>query len=431
MKGVKSNSHLLMGSLRFNIAETVTYLICFQKQRMNIVKYFIITALLKICILPFSFICAQSNGNDWKAFFAQSYYAGFKNLPPLRQQWRNLSVSKPVENMQPLSYALDAILAMFETTDSTVYLDDAIDITNNIIDAAQVTETIPGNTFKLKDNYKGWIVNDSSFDKNSHRNERVLSEAYFFQYVTRLLKDIHNNAAVYNDVRYKKFYNQTLDFVETEVWNKWENRGLRYSKNRYNYLLLGRTHMASHWAYIAAELSILTGGIDRKADYIKFVNLYNYQLEKNFYRYDKYISWDQTWDTRPGYNKNLKNNDNVQDVSHANLVISYIVEAYDLGLWKDFDVIQRIINTLKDKLWYPENCVFRDNMDGTMFKLGGGGSVGSFQADGFIKLTRYDRSLFTIYQKFIDCSPLLTRWFQYGQLFANLALSEKLLTSHH
>src|SRR6185312_13592054 len=127
------------------------------------------------------------------------------------------------------------------------------------------------------------------------------------------------------------------------------------------YLLLNHTHMASHWAYIAAELSGLTNKIDRKTNYIIFVNKYNNQLEKNFYKYDKYISWNQIWNTKQDDKKNQNNNDNVQDVSHANLVVSYIVESYDLGLWKDSDAVHRIINTLKDKLWDPQNCLFHDN----------------------------------------------------------------------
>jgi hypothetical protein len=367
---------------------------------------------------------AQAGSQDWINLFVQSYYTGFRKLPPLKPNWLSLSESSPVEHMQPLSYGLDALSAMFEATDSVSYLDDEIKIVNNIIAASRVTENIADNTYPFKDKYKGWIVTDSLFAKEIYHSETVLSEIYFFQYVTRLLKDIRNKESIYQTQRYKIFYEQTLDFVETNIWDKWVNRGIRYSKDRYNFLLLGRTHMSSHWAYIAAELAGLATNSNKKADYLQFVNVYNSQLQHVFYTYDTYVSWSQTFahDSAKQITK-----DNVQDVSHGNLVVSYIVEAYDLGLWKDTDIVRRIINTLKDKLWSPDQCLFRDNMDGTMFMAGKSGSVGSFQADGFVKLTRYDSSLVNIYTKFIACSPLLERWHQYGQLFANLALSEKIL----
>jgi hypothetical protein len=71
-------------------------------------------------------------------------------------------------------------------------------------------------------------------------------------------------------------------------------------------------------------------------------------------------------------------------------------------------------------------------MDGTMILTSQlHRSSGSFQADGFVKLTRYDRSLFPIYEKFMECSKYLAAAsYQYGQLFANLALSEKLLSGY-
>jgi hypothetical protein len=383
-------------------------------------------------IIPLFGLQAQSKSSNWKALFIQSYYSGFKSLPPLKPYYFNLSKVNVVENMQPLSYGLDAILAMYEATDSTKYLDDAMEITDNVTGRAEVTQNIPDNKSQLKDAYKGWVVKDSSFDKGVYHSETVLSEIYFYQYVARMLKDIRKHSSLLKVNKYKTFYSRTLRFVETNIWDKWENRGLRFSNNRYNYLLLARTHMACHWAYLAAELYFLTTSSDRKEDYINFVNLYNSELGKKFDKYENYISWDQKFgqDLPRTAVSNRKIDDEVQDVSHANLIVSYIVEASDLGLWKDSDAVNRIINTLKFKLWSPDECLFRDNMDGTMFKSGHKGSVGSFQADGFVKLTRYDVKLFDIYQKFVECSNFLTTWFQYGQLFANLALSQKLLNAH-
>lgn len=369
---------------------------------------------------------AQDTTFNWQELFYQSYYIGFKKQPPLRQYWFGLSTSNEVLYLPPLSYGLDAILAMYEVTDSTSYLDDAISITNNVIGSSQIIDQIPGNRSPFSDAYRGWIERNPKLT-GLYLQEVVLDEIYFFQYVTRLLKDIHNNKLINQNPRYQYFYSHTLNFVETNIWDKWENRGIRMRKNKDAYLLLNRTHMASHWAYIAAELYFLTSSESRRKNYGDFVSVYNSELEKNFTRYANYIKWNSTWDFSPdGSRSHLP--DLIQDVSHANLIVSYIVEARDLGLWKDQDAIQRLINTVKDILWDPQKCIFTDNIDGTLFGSQHEGlSVGSFQADGFVKLTRYNSNLFSIYEKFISCSPMIINWRQYGQLFANLALSKKLL----
>lgn len=382
----------------------------------------VFTHFCLICLLVMLFSwCNCQTATNWQNLFKQSYYNSYDGFLPLRKYWLNLSNSNKVTDFEPLSYGLDAILAMYEATKEQNYIEDAITITNNIVGKAQPTDHIPLNKFILKDSYRGWIEQGDSLSGIFHL-ETVLSEIYFFEYVGRLLKDIHNNDKMYNNPVFKSFYDKTLTFVEVNIWDKWENRGIRFAKDKYNYLLLSRTHMASHWAYLAAELYFLTKSSNRKTDYFTFVNLYNNKLENNFYKYNKYISWNQTW--------NLSNNSTsiIQDVSHANLVISYLVEAYDLGLWKDYDTIQRIINTLKDKLWDSKDCLFADNIDGTMFTVGMAHStIGSFQADGFVKLTRFDKSLFILYRQFINCTKYLTAWYQYGQLFANLSLSQKLI----
>jgi hypothetical protein len=388
------------------------------------------TSILKKAIL-FAFLItyagiinAQSSQYNWKALFYQSYYLGFKKQPPLRNYWFNLSTSNDVIDLQPLSYGLDAILAMYEATDSSTYLNDAILITNNVTDKAKVTSKISGNKSPYKDKYLGWIDRNPK-EASAYMKEAVLSEIYFFQYVTRLLKDIRKNDSIYRIPEYKNFYFQCLNFIESNIWEKWENRGIKI-KDKYAFMLLSRIHMTSHWAYIAAELAFLTANTSRRDDYLNFVNLYNNELEVNFKRYGRFLKWNSTLD----YDKNgiqTKLIRIIQDVSHANLVVSYMVEALNLGLWTDTDAIQRLINTLKYKLWIADSCTFADNIDGTFFPKDFKGSIGAFQADGFVKLTRYDRDLLPLYQTFVGCNQYLIAWDQYGQLFANLALSEKLL----
>jgi hypothetical protein len=381
--------------------------------------------LIVLSLLVFNFSYSQGAEPNWQNSFRNCYYQSFRWFIPLKEYWIRLSKSNNVEDLEQLSYGLDAILAMYETTDSLNYLNDAITLVNNNLKQARITKKIPQNKYILRDKYKGWIQNGKDSTSGVFHKEVVLDEIYFYQYVCRLLKDIKTNKSLRRQQPYKKFSRQTFNFIETNIWDKWISRGLRYKKNPYHFLMLVRTHMASHWAYIAAELYFLTRDSKRKIAYLNFVNFYNNQLEKNFHKYENYISWNQTWDDSPSDRI-------IQDVSHANLVVSYLVEAYDLGLWTDFDAIQRIIITLKDKLWDSNDCIFKDNIDGTMIPASQvHRSIGSFQTDGFVKLTRYDGSLFPIYEKFMECSKYLAAAsYQYGQLFANLALSEKLLSGY-
>jgi hypothetical protein len=369
---------------------------------------------------------AQIKQYNFESLFQEAYKHSFHNLIPLKQYWLNLSLSKRLTDLTPLSYGLDALQAMFQTTNSTIYLDDAIVLINNVLQRSKISDEIPGNSFKLKDKYKSWIAEIPG--EQSYELEDPLSESYFFQYVTKLLRDISLNRNVFNEKKYQLFYYHTLNFIETNVWDKWESRGLRLG-DKYVYILRSRTHMASHWAYIAADLSVLTTSLSRKLDYRNVVNLYNANLENNFVKYNQYILWNSTW------NKSFSITDDtariIQDVAHGNQVVAYLIEAYELQLWKDSGSIVRLVNTVKEKLWNPANCTFKDNIDGSTFDSleSKNSSSGSFQAAGFVKLARFDRSLFSIYEKFIACSKYLTFWYQYGELFANLALSNKLFKS--
>lgn len=386
-------------------------------------KYFKSVILFLLFVIESTALKAQNKNYNWENLFEKSYFNDFRNFPPLRKYLMDISNSKHLTDLIPLSYGLDGLLAIFQVTDSLVYLNDALTLSNNVMQRAIVTKSIPDNQYRLKDNYLGWT--GEAVGGMLYQHESPLLEGYFFQYVANLLRIIHDDTALFNNTKYRNFYNNTLVFVEVEIWDKWFSRGIRFNGDKYTYLLPSRTHIASHWAYMAAELFFITKDSVRKEEYFKLIELYNAKLEDNFDKYNKYITWNSTW------NRDLKGNLNrlsaiVQDVAHGNQVVSYIVESYDLGLWKDTDAIRRIINTLKDKLWDYSNCLFKDNIDGTMFKLGTSGSVGSFQAAGFEKLSRYDSTLFPIYEKFVSCTPFLTSWHQYGQLFANLALGKKL-----
>lgn len=396
----------------------------FQIQLKEICRKVVSLAIGSILILRSISANAQEKQYNWDSLFQKTYQDTFHQLIPLKQYWLDLSLSKRLTDLTPLSYGLDALQAMFQATDSTIYLDDAMVLINNVIRRARISNQIPGNSFTLKDRYESWIAEIPS--EEGYETEDPLSESYFFQYVTKLLRDISENPKVFNKKKYRSFYYQTLNFIETNVWDKWESRGIRFGY-KYVYMLRSRTHMASHWAYIAADLSVLTTALSRKLDYLNVVNLYNTNLENNFVKYDRYISWNSTW------NENFTSTDDtlkaVQDVAHGNQVVAYVVEAYELDLWKDSEVIVRLVKTLKDKLWYSKNCTFKDNIDGSMFdsRYSKNWSSGSFQAAGFVKLVRFDKTLFPIYEKFINCSKNLTKWYQYGELFANLALDKKLL----
>ncbi|MCO5235652.1 MAG: hypothetical protein M9933_05220 [Chitinophagaceae bacterium] len=323
-----------------------------------------------------------------------------------------------------LSTTLDAIQAAYIVTKDSAYLNDAIQLIDNIISTATISSTIPGNTYKYKDNYLGWI---SQTPDQAFNNEAFLFEGYVFQYITRFLYLINRNGWIFQSPEHLQWYNITLSFIEKNVWEKWITRSkLQYgSPNR---IFLGvRTHMAAHWAGIALVLEKVSLNQELKNQCKALYSTYDLLLRRNLrinVAHPDAYTWNCTWDNTDGTPAKKDKEVFIQDVSHGNHVISYLITAIELesANW-NMDDVNRFINTVEKIIYNPQNISFNDSVDGTPSPERPG--WGNFQADGWIKLARYDMKLQNVYMRFAETrADLLRRYSQSLQYYANLALNQ-------
>jgi hypothetical protein len=339
---------------------------------------------------------------DWEAKFLSKW-------DEEHEKYESNSKTANSARMYSLAYALDGNLAMYQATGNTKYLDRAIEYAINVIDNAVPVKNLEGNEWG--DSYLGWGLYEDRLGPEG--KESPLIESYFFRYVCRMLRIIRQTPALYDDPQYRKVYETILKFTEKNVFEKWYTRGPRY-------LLGGTTNMVSHWAYIAMELSLITSSSKNRKLYKEIT----YKVNANLKPYQNSSLRKQIianpvdesayfWDSVFGKKKQPG-----QDTSHANNVVSYLVEAHELGIyWNDADM-QGLINLLLKVLWNGsyDTPTFAGYLDGS--DPGGG----YFQSDGFMKLGRYDPYVQKLYENFNGHIS------SYTQYYGNAALNAKMLS---
>ena len=301
-----------------------------------------------------------------------------------------------------LSYGIDGNTAMYRATGKTQYLDRALLYTNNMVNHAKSSASLPKSQFK--DGYMGW----ASARSDTLGQEVPLFESYCWRYVTRMLRVIKETPALYGNATYRAQYDKLLAFTEKNMFEKWNKRGAN------SYLYRVNTHMASHWAYIALDLSRMTTDATKKATYLTVVNNINRDMPNNssslrgqmmtsMVNPSAYF-WAAEWGSksRPG-----------QDVAHGNGVMAYLTEAHDAGMeWTDADM-RKFVVTLNNVIW-PSAGRYANYVDGT------GTGTGWFN-DGLMKLGRYNVAL----QRRLETHSVG----QNTQFYGNAALNVKLLDS--
>lgn len=311
-----------------------------------------------------------------------------------------------------LGNAIDGFTAMYEATGKMVYLDQALSYIQSVIDDAEISASFPKSQYR--DNFLGWICrltdirNPTTDEKNCLDKEIPLYESYMCRYVTKVLRLIWQAQDPYIQQKYKNQYETILAFTEFHIFKKWYDRGL-------SNLERSRTHMYSHWAYVALDLFLITRDEARKTMYRDVIDKFDIkmrnQIEPNPIDNSAYF-WDATWSSfaRPG-----------QDTSHGNHVISYMIEAHEHNpqqFWSQED-IAKLINLSKNVLWDRSKADFKDFFDGTYAT---GTHTGNLQSDGFIKLGRYDASLQQIYQAYEKQKNYLIQYYGNGALNAKFLI---------
>jgi hypothetical protein len=285
-----------------------------------------------------------------------------------------------------------ALNALISITQNPVLIQDQIVLVNNIINSSEISKDIPNNQYSRKDHYKGWVSRKDNVTKNL---EEVEYEGYLFSYIIQFMYILKDNGWVHKSHKNKHWWNQTLAFIEKNIWEKWYDRSKRIYHKPYREFLRVRTHMGARWAAFAIYLHVITSNPDIKKHTETLVKQYNLLLKRNLKVVgDRYV-WHSTYDNVAGTDAGGSSKNNVQDVSHGNHVISYIVAAYELGNpdW-NLDDIHKLCNTLK-YIYDKSSNSFADNVDGSS-----GNGRGNFVEDGWIKLGRYNDKVQDIFERF-------------------------------
>ncbi|UJR87221.1 MULTISPECIES: hypothetical protein [Sandaracinus] len=341
---------------------------------------------------------------EWQALFdAASEREHARYLP--------LSTSANSWDYYNLAYSIDGLTAMFRATGERAYLDRALEYVENVVADAVLSSTLPDSQFR--DRFLGWPAFDiPNGGEDLAGGEYALFESYCFRYAARMLRAMRDDPSVFADPAYRARYDALLAFMREHIFEKWMTRGANAHVYR------SRTHMASHWAYIALELAALTDDPAQRARYRTVVDAIDRDLPnadsslrgqmRPHPRAPGAYFWNAEWGMfgPPG-----------QDVAHGNGVIAYLAEAHDDGReWTDDDM-RALVTLLLDVLWQPSTsgAPYPEFVDGS------GHGYGWF-SDGFCKLGRYDVRV----QRRIETHDVGRGW----QLYGNAALNAHLLGVH-
>lgn len=286
--------------------------------------------------------------------------------------------------------------------------DQQIELINRILSSSSPTN----------DGFRGWISLHKG-ERSTFKQEVPLYESYSFIYVAEFLYLSQKNGWLEGDSNLITWHEKVVSFLEKNIWEKWRVRSQKTNKNANVYFLRNRTHMGSHWAGIARFLYLITRKQEIKSEAKEVYTQYDILLRRNLRKVDNRYLWNSTYDNVDDTDAIRSRQSVVQDVSHGNHVIAYVVLANELGdgTWKLSDM-KLFANTLK-YLFNSKTNTFYDIIDrsnATSF-IG----WGNYIADGWLRLAKYDDELKLIMQQFSNRQDLLKKYNQEFQFVSNMA----------
>lgn len=384
----------------------------------NKVYHYYLTVFLGIIIFPLSTFTQPAT---LPSYFVKLFDRDKANI--LYKKSIDYSIGANAHEFMNLRAYLGANNALISASPDLEIIEYQRILIENIIKTASISKNIPNNHSPFKDKYRGWI---SLIKNNTYNKEVILYEGYSFFYITQFLFFLQENHWVNLSSENAKWWHETLSFLEQNIWTKWLTRSRAINKNNYRYFLRGRIHIASHWAGIAMYLKSMTTDSLIKRDCDKLQQEYDLLLKRNLKPNPLYPSascWNATYDNTEGTDAVKIDPCVMQDVSHGNHVVSYIIAAYEMGdtNWGRED-IDKLCNTVKFVLYNKDNKTFSDNVNGSPDASRPG--WGNFVADGWVKLADYDTEVRAIFKNFEADGEMLKRYNQELQFKANLHKKE-------
>jgi hypothetical protein len=299
-----------------------------------------------------------------------------------------------------LSYSVDALTSAYLATGRVSYVEDGLALLDAVAATSRPSAELAGSRFH--DGFRGW----ASGLKEDGGDEVPLYESYLWRYGTGLLRVVRQDPALWSRPSLRRSYRRLLPVAVRDVFGKWWARGPE------SYIYRERVHLSAHWALIAMNLELLDASQQRRTRYARVIREFvdgsaaerrpglRTQLVASPFDPRAWF-WSDVWGSYdlPG-----------QDVSHGNAVVSFAVEAHDLGIAITDKDVERFARTLTAIVW-PQAGPGAEHVDGS------GTGTGWF-SDGFVKLGRYDAAL----QARLEAHQPAN-----GQFYAALALNAAVL----
>lgn len=293
--------------------------------------------------------------------------------------------SKNAYNFMAMGYYLDANNIMYTKTGDIEYLN------NNL----KIVEAVLLNNSAYSQNKWLVSVNKNNQNVNSNGQQSLVFEGYFFRYLGDFLFVIKG----------KNLFKEKHSRIQTALrsaFDKWNTRSLN-GYNDQSRLFHERLHIGANWAVVAMYLNIF----NPNSSYKKFQDDFDFQLRKalkivNKNGRDCYV-WNSTYSDRftGSLKKIAKYTAEVQDVTHGNHIVNYVLTANRLkkGGWGEDD-LRKFSNTLGILIWNASTQTFSDNVDGSKSSARELRGTGWKQSDGWMKLMDFDTDLRKYYESF-------------------------------
>lgn len=321
-----------------------------------------------------------------------------------------LSLSANSYNFMELRSFISALNTIVKSKDKNEpFIAHQIILIDHIVNSSRWEKAGMAST---QDDFKGWV---SLNERGGYGREVVLYESYSFYAIVQFLFYLKDNGWVSKKPDNLKWWSEKVKFIEDHVWTKWLTRSQRIHNDKFRMFFRTRTHMGAHWAGIAMYLEKITSDPKVEATTKAYYNQYDKLLKSNMKVVggkDHYYVWNSTYDL------NKPRVSVIQDVSHGNHVVEYIVSAFEVGNinWTIND-IKALCNTVKYSIYDANRNTFKDNLNGSNDRQRPG--RGNFQADGWVKLSSYDKDVSIIYNKFRKNRNILQRYNQEFQFMVN------------
>ncbi|MEC4028770.1 hypothetical protein [Myroides odoratimimus] len=323
-------------------------------------------------------------GQDWKGKYDERLES---NLGFSYEKLLKVSQRKDAYNFIAIGYFINANTLMYKKSKDVKYLN----YNKNIL--LKIIENIDSEK-KFLIEWK-WGQLNKSLDKVEYIDNIVL-EGYFYRYLGEYIEVLKREDLFTDEIEF------FLDLLG-EGFKRWTVRSIERYGDLYSLLFHIRIHIASNWGVVALYLYSFTN--DKL--YYDYIDILNKQLKKNL---ELKLMGDElcyVWQSnyKEKFTKLLQTknigNPVVQDVGHANHVVTYMISSYELGFnfWNEKDLIY-LSNTLYNLIWDKNFIKFSDNVDGSHSTDKEFQNQGWKQADGWIKLIKYNSSLKAIYQEY-------------------------------